>query len=52
MGKGREGRGRGEYTPNDSLGTVHLHTVSRDFAQRLYLNVATPVRAPNAAAIP
>jgi hypothetical protein len=38
--------------PNDALGAVDLHAVTRDFAQRLYFNIAAPVRASNSTAVP
>jgi hypothetical protein len=45
-------RTQDNIVPNDSLGAVHLNTVSSDFAQRLYFNVAAPMRSSNAATVP
>jgi hypothetical protein len=38
--------------PYDSLGAVHLNAVTSDLAQRLYFNIAAPVRSSNATTVP
>ena len=42
---------RKSSAPNDALGAVDLHTVTRNFAQCLYFNVATPVSPSNSTAV-